>query len=96
MGWLPFILHMAVAEGHNDIVMVMFLVCWLWLVAEQRHLLSPVALAAATLIKYITAPLALLEVLRGWTRDEGAQRPICACASGSVAGQRRTAAAFRA
>lgn len=66
-GWLPMSVHLSVGEGHNDIVMVALLMLWMLFVARNQDLLSPFALAASALIKYVTAPLAALELLRAWS-----------------------------
>ena len=64
-GWLPISFHASVAEGHNDIVMIFFLLLWMYLVA-RCHPLSPVALAASALIKYVTLPLFAVAVTHVW------------------------------
>lgn len=63
-GWMPMSSHMAIAEGHNDVVMVALLL--LWVAASSRaRLLAPVLLVASALVKYISAPVAALDGLRG-------------------------------
>jgi len=62
-GWLPLTLTEFAADGHNDIVMVFFLLLWLYLLRKGRMTAASVALAASVLIKYVTAPLFLLEIL---------------------------------
>ena len=61
-GWLPLTLTEIAADGHNDIVMVFFLLLWLYLLQQGRMTAASVALAASVLIKYVTAPLFLLEI----------------------------------
>lgn len=63
IGWLPAGVYFAVAEGHNDVVMVMFLSLWLEAVDRGDHRLAPVWLACSCLIKFITLPLIGLELL---------------------------------
>lgn len=63
IGWLPAGVYFAVAEGHNDVVMVMFLSLWLEAVDRGDHKLAPVWLACSCLIKFITLPLIGLELL---------------------------------
>ena len=55
-----------VSESHNDVVVIALLVCWLFFRSRQS-VWGPIALAAAALIKFVTAPLlafAVLEALR--------------------------------
>jgi alpha-1,6-mannosyltransferase len=61
-GWTPLSVHQSIAEGHNDIVMVFPAVLWLALLL-RRHWSGPFALGASVLIKYITAPLLLVDAL---------------------------------
>ena len=61
-GWLPVSVQMSIGEGHNDIAMVCFLLLWLYLVLEHRYVLSPLILVASALMKYVTAPLIVLEL----------------------------------
>lgn len=65
-GWMPMSSRYAVGEAHNDIVMVAAFTLWLYWVGRRRHLLTPVALGASALVKYVTAPFALLELLAAW------------------------------
>jgi hypothetical protein len=51
------------AEGHNDIVMVVPLLLWLFLLERGQVTLATIALAASALIKYTTAPIFALELL---------------------------------
>ncbi len=62
-GWLPLTLTEIAAEGHNDIVMVFFLLLWLYFLQRGTIMAASVALAASVLIKYVTAPLFLVEIL---------------------------------
>ncbi len=62
LGWLPCGVTQTVAEGHNDIAMVVFALLWLYLLLESRNA-APIALAASVLCKYVTAPLFLVDVI---------------------------------
>jgi hypothetical protein len=64
VGWLPLGVGQAVGEGHNDVVMVAGVLVWLLLLERRRATAATAALAAATLVKYVTAPLFVLDVLR--------------------------------
>ena len=66
-GWLPISFYQTVGEGHNDIVMVFFLLLWMYLVSKNKYQFTALTLTASALIKYITAPLLLLEIIQaGW------------------------------
>lgn len=62
-GWLPFSVIEIASEGHNDILMVFLLLLWLFLLERGRTTEATLALAASALVKYITAPLFLAEIL---------------------------------
>jgi hypothetical protein len=66
IGWLPISFHQTIAEGHNDVSMVVFILLWLNLVARCRHTLSPLVLAASVLFKYSSLPLIGLGVAHAW------------------------------
>lgn len=63
IGWLPAGVYFAVAEGHNGVVMVLFVSLWLEAVDRGDHRLGPVWLACSGLFKFITLPLVGLEIL---------------------------------
>ncbi len=65
-GWLPLGVMQAVAEGHNDVVLVFFLLLWLYAIESARPWGGTVALAASVLVKYVTAPLVLLDIAHAW------------------------------
>jgi hypothetical protein len=67
-GWIPASSELPIAEGHNDIVMVLFLTLWLYLLAARRTLWSPLALSASVLIKYVTMPILALELVHSGRR----------------------------
>jgi alpha-1,6-mannosyltransferase len=62
-GWLPLSITEIAAEGHNDIAMVFFMLLWLYKLESHKTTQATLALAAAALIKYTTAPLFLVEIL---------------------------------
>jgi hypothetical protein len=55
-GWLPLSVVQSLGEGHNDIVMASLVILWL----SQRRL---VLLVAATMLKYLTAPLLIIALI---------------------------------
>ncbi len=62
-GWLPLGVMQIVAEGHNDGGMVFLILLWLVLIERGRTLAATGALTASVLIKYLSAPLFLLDLL---------------------------------
>ncbi len=88
-GWLPMSVHFSVGEGHNDISMVACILLWLFLVGRKRHCLAPLALMLSILFKYVTAPLILIEIWRGWSATKGQRWPyvlsLFACTGLSIA-----------
>lgn len=62
-GWLPLSVTEIPAEGHNDILMVFFMLLWLYKLERNEITGATLALAASALIKYTTAPLFLVEIL---------------------------------
>lgn len=63
VGWLPAGAYFAVAEGHNDVLMVFFLSLWLEAADRGDHRFTPLWLACSCLVKFITLPLLGLELL---------------------------------
>lgn len=61
-GWAPAGVSQTVAEGHNDVAMVVMMLLWLLLLAQHRWQ-APIALAASVLCKFASAPLALVEAI---------------------------------
>jgi alpha-1,6-mannosyltransferase len=62
VGWLPLCLN-SVSEGHNDIVMAVLALMWIYYMPRGRPYRSALALAGSILIKYTTAPLAAVDFL---------------------------------
>jgi alpha-1,6-mannosyltransferase len=67
-GWIPVGVTETLLEGHNDIAMTFFALLWLALLLRGRGA-APLALAAATLCKYATAPLFLVDALQTLRRE---------------------------
>jgi alpha-1,6-mannosyltransferase len=63
IGWMPLVLVHAVGDAHNGIVMVALVMLWLRRVESGRILRGPAALAGSVMVKYVTAPLFLLDLL---------------------------------
>lgn len=70
VGWLPIGVGQVVGDGHNDIVMIVLALLWLWLLEREHRLHGSVALALSVTVKYVTAPLFLLGMLHRTDGDE--------------------------
>ena len=66
--WNPLVLLMAVGDGHNDIVMMAFVLLALWWLLRERWVLAFGALALSVWIKYVSAFLFPFFVLYLWKR----------------------------
>ncbi len=62
VGWVPLGLEQTVAEGHNDVMLVLPALLWIALLLQKKSA-APLALAASTLCKYTTAPLFILDFI---------------------------------
>ena len=62
VGWLPLGVEQTVAEGHNDVMLVLPALLWIALLLQKKSA-APLALAASTLCKYTTAPLFVLDFI---------------------------------
>ena len=61
-GWAPVGVSQSLAEGHNDVVMMVLALLWLHLLLARRGT-APIALAASVLTKYVSAPLFLVDLI---------------------------------
>lgn len=60
VGWLPAAAHLGLSEGHNDLVTVCLMMLWLrGLMRQERW--SALWLVLGTLVKYVTAPLLIVD-----------------------------------
>ena len=62
-GWLPMSSRFALAEGHNDIVLIAPMILWLMLLVRGPLWGATPSLVGSSLIKYISAPLLALDFL---------------------------------
>lgn len=62
-GWMPVSVLSTSADGHNDAAMVVFVLLWLYWLKMDKKVLGSLALAASVLVKYVTAPLFVLDFL---------------------------------
>ncbi len=63
-GWLPLGAVQVGGDGHNDASMLLFVLAWLYLNDRGQSRLGTFALALSVSVKYVTAPLFLLDLLR--------------------------------
>lgn len=63
VGWLPLGPVQIAGDGHNDVLMLVFIVAWLLLLDRGRPLLATAALALSVCVKYVSAPLFLVDFL---------------------------------
>jgi alpha-1,6-mannosyltransferase len=73
VGWLPLGVVQTVGDGHNDIFMVAAVLGWLLLLETGRPFAASVSLGLSFLIKYVSAPLFLLDLMH--RRDDGSPHP---------------------
>jgi hypothetical protein len=85
LGWLPLGPIQAVADGHNDVVLLLAILLWLACLAGGRTLPASVALGASALVKYVTLPLFALDLLRHLREKKRAPRAYLSGALGAIA-----------
>lgn len=61
-GWNPFVVILVAANGHNDILMLAFVLAAVLCYLDRRFMLGVLCLTLATLVKFVTLPLLLLYV----------------------------------
>ena len=64
--WSPFVLLMAVGDGHNDIVMMALALLSIWLLLRERWVLAFGVLALSVWIKYVSLTLVPLFGIYTW------------------------------
>jgi alpha-1,6-mannosyltransferase len=72
VGWLPLGVVQTVGDGHNDVFMVAGVLAWLLFLERGRTMAASISLALSFLVKYVSAPLFLLDFLH--QRDDGTPR----------------------
>jgi len=63
VGWLPLGVVQTVGDGHNDVFMVAAILGWVLLLERGRGMAASISLALSFLVKYVSAPLFLLDLL---------------------------------
>ena len=74
--WSPFVLLMAVGDGHNDIVMMALALLAIWLLLNERWVLALGVLALSVWIKYVSLTLVPLFGIYMWQHLRGARRDL--------------------
>jgi hypothetical protein len=69
VAWNPFLLIEFAANGHNDIVMMTFVLLALFCLAEGQLTAGPLLLTGSILVKYVTIPLLPLFLMYGAARQ---------------------------
>ena len=67
LAWNPLVLYETWAHGHNDMVMVFWILAAVWAISRQRYLLSVMSLVISALVKFVPVlliPVALAIALR--------------------------------
>jgi hypothetical protein len=83
--WNPLVVMMAVGDGHNDVVMMAFVLLATWLLLQERWALSFGVLALSVWIKYVSVIYLPLFAVFAWYRLDRSQRwPVLARATFSV------------
>jgi len=77
VGWLPLGVVQTVGEGHNDIFMVAAILGWVLLLERGRVLAASISLTLSVLVKYVSAPLFLLDLLHE-PNDSGPRQALAA------------------
>jgi hypothetical protein len=63
VAWLPLGPVQIAGDGHNDVLMLVLIAAWLLLLDRGRPLLATAALALSVSVKYVSAPLFLIDIL---------------------------------
>jgi hypothetical protein len=72
--WNPLVLYETAGNGHNDSVMVFFIVLALYALAQRRYTLSALALMGGALVKFIPLLLVPLVVAAGLRAARGVRQ----------------------
>ena len=64
--WNPIVLYETFGNGHNDIVIVFFMLAAAWAMVRRRYVLAVLALLVGTLVKFVPALLLPLVVVIAW------------------------------
>jgi hypothetical protein len=86
LAWNPLILHEAIGNGHNDIVMIFWMLLATWWLLKRRYTLAVLALVAGALFKYVPAlmlPVAGLIAWRDLTTARDRRRFLVGVIAGS-------------
>lgn len=85
--WSPFVLLMAVGDGHNDVCMMALALLAIWLLLRERWVLAFGMLALSVWTKYVSLALLPLFGIYAWRRlDQGQQRdPVIPVTHGGLA-----------
>lgn len=80
-GWNPFVVILVAANGHNDILMLAFVLGAILCYLDRRLLLGGLLLTLATLVKFVTLPLLVLYIALLVRRQSGLYRRLATAAA---------------
>ncbi len=80
--WNPLVLLETMTNGHNDVIMVAFVLLALLLVARRRTAWAFASLAASALVKFMSAAISPLLVINQWQRHNTRAARVRAVAVG--------------
>jgi alpha-1,6-mannosyltransferase len=83
--WNPVIVMELAGEGHNDAVLMFFVLLSLLLWVTRRHAAGVVALGIGALVKIVAPMVAPLEAAQAWHEEPSRRRLITAIAFGACA-----------
>jgi hypothetical protein len=75
-GWNPLLLYENVANGHNDVLMVLMIVAGLLLAIRARTLSGLIMAALAAAVKYPATPVGLIVWIWSWPRGTRSERLV--------------------
>ena len=75
-GWNPFVLTLVVANAHNDMLMLAFVLTGVLCYLDRRFLLGALFITLATLVKFITLPILLVYVALVIRKQRGSWKKL--------------------
>ncbi len=73
VAWNPLVVLESAVNGHNDALVVFFVVLGVWAFARGQRASAVGGLAASILTKFVTAPLTAIWLVAGWKAEKSAR-----------------------